>query len=70
MSKWTDIYYDNLNYYIRLVPDFMELEKSGFSHGISIGNIHFDNLKDAETLALEFDKFFEQMEIEILREQN
>jgi len=42
-SKWTKIYWDvdpncdRLKPYVRLVPEFMDCEFAGFSHGLSLG---------------------------------
>ena len=44
-SKWTQIYFDSVKneagkvesfYYVRLVPDFMDTEAAGSSHGLAI----------------------------------
>lgn len=70
-SKWTHIYWDadnngKLFAYIRLVPDFMDTEAGGFSHGISLGCLRFDTKEEAEKVADCYDKFLDVMAAELL----
>ena len=63
-SRWTAIYWDAhngvLKPYIRLVPDFMELERAGASHGLSFGQF-YDNEAEAVKQADFYDKFFDAL---------
>lgn len=59
-SLWTMVYFDS-DFYVRLTPKFMELEKAGFSHGISLGT-KFSSEVDAHRFADTLDKFFDAME--------
>lgn len=53
-GSWTYPYYDyseeaqSMICYLRLVPQNMDLEKAGFSHGIAILNRHFKNENETE----------------------
>jgi hypothetical protein len=63
-SRWTMVYFDS-DFYVRLTPKFMELEKAGFSHGISLGT-KFSTEADAHRFADTLDKFFDAMAATIL----
>ena len=72
-SRWTQVYWDadddgKLFAYIRLTPDFMDLEDTGFPHGISISGNRFTTEKAANAAADLYDKFFEAMLAELLEE--
>lgn len=68
-SRWTMIYSDankqKLFYYVRLVPDCLDLEAAGFPHGISVTGNEFDTWEDASKMADKIDKFMDCMEKEI-----
>lgn len=71
-SRWTQVYWDvnpatgKLAAYVRLTPEFMELEAAGFSHGLSIGGF-FETNEQAVEWANTMDTFFNTM-IKELRE--
>jgi hypothetical protein len=73
-SKWTQIYWDSiegsLRAYVRFVPDFLDTEAAGFSHGISLGNVNFATEKEANEFADSADVFFNKMEESLLEEHN
>lgn len=58
-SLWTMVYFES-DYYVRLTPKFMELEKAGFSHGVAISS-RFSTQADAHRFADTLDKFFDAM---------
>ena len=64
-AKWTHPYADfkdgKMFYYLRLIPDFMDVEAGGFSHGLSIGGMRFETKEEALEYGKELDKFFKQM---------
>ena len=53
-GSWTYPYYDyseeakSMICYLRFVPQNMDLEAAGFSHGVAILNRHFKNENDTE----------------------
>jgi hypothetical protein len=65
-SKWTKTYWDldpetgKLAPYIRLVPDFMDLEDAGYSHGLSLGGFRPDE-EDAKEFAKSVDRFMDAL---------
>lgn len=68
-SKWTRVYADyssDAPWYIRLVPDFMNVEAAGFGHGISLNSGPFETREAAERSADTYDKFFDMMYIAII----
>lgn len=71
-SKWTHIYWDfiegKMKAYIRFVPDFMNTEAAGFSHGISVSGNSFDTAEEANIHADRIDKFMDEMEKKIIEE--
>lgn len=73
-SRWTQIYWDfdenGIFSYIRFVPDFMNLEETGFSHGISISGNHFSTSEEANKTADVYDKFFDAMAAELIDTSN
>ena len=65
-SKWCWVYFDNFaktdeQYYLRLVPPNMDVEKAGYPHGLSISGWRFKTKEDALNAAFTLDKFFEEM---------
>ncbi|WP_274644157.1 hypothetical protein [Pseudomonas serbica] len=58
-SLWTMVYFDG-DFYVRLTPKFMELEKAGFSHGVAISS-RFSTEAGAHQFADTLDKFFDAM---------
>jgi hypothetical protein len=72
-SKWTHIYFGadvekGKPWYIRFVPDFMDLEKTGLPHGLSISGNYFATEEEAAKAADFYDKFFDKMAEEIVAE--
>lgn len=65
-SKWTMIYWDldpetgKLAPYIRLVPNFMDLEDAGYPHGLSLGGFRPDEA-DAKAFAESVDRFMDAL---------
>jgi len=43
--------------YVRLVPSFVSLEYTGYSHGISVFNKNFDTKEDALVWAVKLENF-------------
>lgn len=68
-SKWTRIYFTGENgkpeYYVRFTPDFMNLEATGFPHGLTLG-ITYAAKEQAEAAADVLDSFFDAMFIAII----
>ncbi len=66
-SRWTSIYWGTtlekpgLHPFVRLTPDFMDLEAAGFSHGLGLGHGPFESESAANKAADAFDRFFEAM---------
>lgn len=71
-GRWTMVYGDSaaegLVYYVRFVPDFMDLEAAGFPHGLSIGNVHFASEDEAKALANAIEAFCDRMLSDIVTE--
>ncbi|WP_407304028.1 hypothetical protein [Acinetobacter sp.] len=70
-SKWTKVYFGadvekDKPWYIRFVPDFVDLEAAGFSHGLSISGNFFATREAAEKAANLYDKFFDAVAKEII----
>lgn len=63
-SKWTSIYWSvdegELRPLVRLTPNFLEMEKLGFSHGLSVSPT-FDTEAEANLYADRIDTFIEAM---------
>lgn len=70
-GKWTKIYHETVNGlpgthpFIRLTPNFMNLEAAGFPVGIGLGHSHFDSEEVAHRVASMYDKFLDAMLDEI-----
>lgn len=66
-SKWTQIYWgtaygkQGLHPFVRLVPNFMDTEAAGFSHGIGLGHGPFESEAAALLAADSFDNFLDSM---------
>lgn len=64
--QWTAVYCDvhkcaDPFYYVRLCPDFMDLEASGFPHGIALGCGHFKTEDEAKRASAVLNAFLESM---------
>lgn len=68
-SKWTRVYLTTENpeqpYYVRFTPDFINLEATGFPHGLTLG-ITYATREQAEASADVLDSFFDAMYIAII----
>lgn len=66
-SRWTQIYWgtapgrEGLHPFVRLVPNFMDTEAAGFSHGIGLGHGPFDSEDEANQAADAYDRFLDAM---------
>lgn len=66
-SRWTSIYWGTtpgkagVHPFVRLTPDFMDLEAAGFSHGLGLGHGPFESESEAIKAADAFDRFFDAM---------
>lgn len=75
-SPWTSIYWGTvegkpgLHPFVRLTPDFMDLEESGFPHGILLGHGPFASEEEAVAAADTFDTFFTAMAAELLSSED
>jgi hypothetical protein len=79
-SKWTHICWDvdpadkTLKPYVRFTPDMVDLERAGFSWGLSIGGGFHPDEAAAVQAANMFDKFFdcvyEDLKQDWIEEQN
>jgi len=71
-SRWTRVYWgsddEDKRWYIRLIPDFMDVESCGLGHGLSISGNVFATREEAEKAADFYDKFFDKMAEEIIAE--
>lgn len=71
-STWTRVYMDPSHgdqpFYVRLTPDFVELEKTGFNHGLSMGSTTFETKAEAEAWADRLDTFFEAVKAAIIKD--
>lgn len=70
-GKWTKIYHQAVNGlpcthpFIRMTPNFMDLEAAGFPDGVGLGHSHFDSEEIANRVASMYDKFLDAMLNEI-----
>jgi len=71
-SRWTRVYWgsddEDKRWYIRLIPDFMDVESCGLGHGLSISGNVFATREEAEKAADFYDKFFDKMAEELIQD--
>ena len=71
-STWTRVYMTcenpEMSYYVRFTPNFVELERAGFSHGLSLGTATFATKVEAEAWADRLDEYFEVVKGNIIED--
>lgn len=65
-SKWTRVYWDRGFYFVRLIPNMLDLEEAGRPWGLALAT-RYNSPYEAHKFADSVDQFFDLLESTILR---